>query len=263
MKDFTDQMGRAVALPVYPPRRIVSLVPSQTELLSDLDLAAEVVGITKFCTHPEQWFRTKKRVGGTKTVSLEKVAALAPDLILGNKEENDRAQIEALAEQFPVWMSAVYTLTDALEMIRAVGGLTGTADRAGTLLQQIQHEFEQNLPVGPGPRPRVAYFIWRKPYMVAGRDTFINSMLEIAGFENVFREKVRYPEITLDALRAAAPERIFLSSEPFPFKEKHFEPFQKTCPFADIQVVDGALFSWYGSRLLQAPQYFKTLREKT
>ncbi|MBK8966081.1 MAG: helical backbone metal receptor [Saprospiraceae bacterium] len=262
MKEFTDQMGRIVALPVHPPRRIVSLVPSQTELLADLGLAAEVVGITKFCTHPEQWFRTKKRVGGTKTVSLEKVAALEPDLIIGNKEENDREQIEVLAKQFPVWMSAVYTLVDALEMIRAVGNLTGTATRANDLARQIQQAFDQNLPMNFNVRPRVAYFIWRKPYMVVGRDTFIHSMLEIAGFENVFQNRRRYPEITLDALQAAAPDRIFLSSEPFPFKEKHFEPFRGICPAATIQVVDGALFSWYGSRLLQAPPYFNSLREK-
>ncbi|MCB9316017.1 MAG: ABC transporter substrate-binding protein [Lewinellaceae bacterium] len=262
MQHFTDQMGRAVALPVHPPRRIISLVPSQTELLADLGLAEEVVGITKFCTHPEQWFRTKKRVGGTKTVSLEKVAALAPDLILGNKEENDREQIEALAEQFPVWMSAVYTLADALEMIQAVGVLTGATTRANALAQQIQLEFDQNIPTISDVRPRVAYFIWRKPYMVVGRDTFIHSMLERAGFENVFQGLSRYPEIALEALRVARPELIFLSSEPFPFKEKHMDPFKEVCPTATIQIVDGALFSWYGSRLLQAPGYFKMLQEK-
>lgn len=262
MQHFTDQMGRTVVIPVHPPRRIISLVPSQTELLSDLGLAAEVVGITKFCTHPEQWYRTKKRVGGTKTVSLEKVAALAPDLIIGNKEENDREQIEPLAKRFPVWMSAVYTLADALEMIRAVGSLTGTAIRANDLAQQIQQEFDQNLPINANVRPRVAYFIWRKPYMVVGRHTFIHAMLERAGFENVFQEMSRYPEITLDVLRMAQPEIIFLSSEPFPFKAKHVEQFEQACPTASVQIVDGALFSWYGSRLLQAPRYFERLREK-
>lgn len=262
MKKFIDQMGRTVVLPVYPPRRIVSLVPSQTELLYDLELEAEVVGITKFCVHPESWFHTKKRVGGTKTVSLEKVEALSPDLIIGNKEENDQAQIEALAARFPVWMSEVYTWAHACSMIEDVGYLTGKPMHASLLYWKIKLEFEQNRAVWPSAPPRVAYFIWRKPYMVAGGNTFINSMLEMAGFDNVFKEKTRYPEIALNELQAADPDLIFLASEPFPFSEKHFTPFQKACPRAKIQVVDGKLFSWYGSSLLQASRYFKQLRDR-
>src|SRR5579872_378234 len=111
MASFTDQLGRTITLD-QPPVRIISLVPSQTELLYDLD--ADVVGITKFCVHPSAWFREKPRIGGTKNIHPDRIAALRPDLIIANKEENDRGQIEALAAQYPVWVSDIHNLTDAL-----------------------------------------------------------------------------------------------------------------------------------------------------
>lgn len=260
MQIFTDQMGRTVRLDVFPPRRIVSLVPSQTELLYDLGLNDEVVGITKFCVHPPEWYQQKKRVGGTKTVFPEKVAALAPDLIIGNKEENDQAQIEGLAARYPVWMSDIHTLTDTYDMICKVGLLTRRAEQANILVRDIRQAFTDHAPSETAPRPRVAYFIWRKPYMVAGGDTFIDHMLENAGFENVFHDLPRYPEVRLEDLRQAQPDRIFLSSEPFPFAEKHFGPFLEVCPGVPVNVVDGEMFSWYGSRLLRAPGYFEGIR---
>lgn len=257
---ITDQMHRQVTLPRFPPRRIISLVPSQTELLYDMGLSEEVVGITKFCVHPPEWFQSKARVGGTKTLHFEKIKALQPDLIIGNKEENERVQVETLAEHFPVWMSDIATLEDALDMMMRVGALVGRVERALALADQISASFqayrEQRLP----PR-RAAYFIWRKPYMVAAGGTFIHEMMRIAGFENVFADRERYPEITLDTLAAARPEYIFLSSEPFPFAEKHIAVFQETCPHACIRIVDGEMFSWYGSRLRHAPDYFHALSE--
>jgi ABC-type Fe3+-hydroxamate transport system substrate-binding protein len=262
MHTCTDQNARTVRLPVFPPQRIVSLVPSQTELLYALGLEREVVGITKFCVHPPEWFQEKKRVGGTKTVSLEKVAALRPDLVIANKEENDRAQIEALSEHFPVWVSDVRDLPTALDMIECVGAVTGKFEAAQTLVAGIRSAFSAHRPESGAYRPRVAYFIWRKPYMVAGGDTFIQAMLEAAGFENVFAAESRYPEVSREMLRAYAPELLLLSSEPYPFAEKHLAEFQELCPAARAAViVDGELFSWYGSRLLQAPAYFRQLRE--
>lgn len=261
MPEFTDQMHRNVVLGQFPPRRIVSLVPSQTELLQALGLEEEVVGITKFCVHPAAWFRTKQRVGGTKTVHLDKVAALSPDLIIGNKEENDREQVEELAARFPVWMSDVADLRDALRMIGGVGDITGRSSEAVRLVQQLEQRFSQLRQSAPAYRLRVAYFIWRKPYMVAGGDTFIDAMLNEAGFSNVFSAVKRYPEIALDQLARANPEAILLSSEPYPFAEKHFGPLQEACPAAKIKIVDGELFSWYGSRLLKAPSYFQEMRE--
>lgn len=258
---FTDQTGRTITLPHWPPRRILSLVPSQTELLYDLDLEAEVIGITKFCVHPPEWFRKKKRVGGTKTVDYEKVHALEPDLIIGNKEENERVQIEALAARYPVWVSDVRALCDACWMIRELGVLVNRPARASALVQAIEQAFAGHRPAPARPRIRAAYFIWRKPYMIAAGDTFIQAMLREAGFENIFADRERYPEIQLAELAARQPEVILLSSEPFPFAEKHVAAFRDVCPHAEIRIVDGEMFSWYGSRLRHAPAYFRRLRE--
>lgn len=250
----TDQLDRTITLPVWPPRRIISLVPSQTELLHYLGLEAEVVGITKFCVHPPDWFQTKPRVGGTKTLNFEKIEALKPDLIIGNKEENERAQIEQLSKRWPVWMSDINSLDDAKYMIEDVGALVGKEAEARQLLFEIEEAEEAS--IIHHIRHRAAYFIWRKPYMVAGGGTFINDMLWEAGFDNVFKNQLRYPEITLDDLITANPEVILLSSEPYPFAEKHLQSFQEVCPGAHIRVVDGEMFSWYGPRIVSAFGYF-------
>lgn len=259
---YTDQLHRTLSLPA-PPRRIVSLVPSQTELLSDLGLEQQVVGITKFCIHPEAWFRNKTRVGGTKTVKLEKVHELKPDLIIGNKEENTREDIEALAADFPVWMSDVNNLEDAVDMIRGIGQIVDREEKAEELAASLQSGFDELARhLQDEPHPRAAYLIWRRPYMAVGRETFIHDMLHRAGFTNALAHHRRYPEISLLQLKAARPEVILLSSEPYPFKDQHLEEFREACPQATIQLVDGELFSWYGSRLLQSPAYFRKLRAR-
>jgi ABC-type Fe3+-hydroxamate transport system substrate-binding protein len=257
---ITDQMHRQVQIPDLP-QRIISLVPSQTELLHDLGVGPRVIGITKFCIHPETWFRSKSRVGGTKKLDLEKIRSLIPDLIIGNKEENDKAQIEELAREFPVWMSDVRDLSGALDMIKSVGATTGTSDAAADLIDRIEVEF-RSIEVLDTPMT-VAYFIWRGPYMVAGHGTFVNDMLQRCGLDNVFdADDARYPEISAQELSEAGPDVILLSSEPYPFKEKHIGEFQEICPEAFVQLVDGELFSWYGSRLLKAPAYFKELQRR-
>ncbi|MBD2766324.1 ABC transporter substrate-binding protein [Hymenobacter sp. BT664] len=250
-------MGRQVAVP-FPPQRIVSLVPSQTELLFDLGLAEKVVGVTKFCIHPAEARAQATVVGGTKQFDFEKIAGLQPDLILGNKEENYQAGIEQLAATYPVWLSDISDLPTALNMIRRVGFITGKKEAAETLAQEIDASFAA-LP-GNGPGRSAAYFIWRKPYMVAATGTFINDLLQRAGFVNAFADHHRYPEITAGQLAAAAPQHILLSSEPYPFGAKHQAEFQALCPAATIQVVDGELFSWYGSRLRKSAAYLTQLR---
>jgi ABC-type Fe3+-hydroxamate transport system substrate-binding protein len=252
----TDHMGRRVAVP-FPPQRIVSLVPSQTELLFDLGLGRRVVGLTKFCIHPAEARSQATVIGGTKNFDLAKIAALKPDLIIGNKEENYEAGINELAAKYPVWMSDISSLTEALNMIRRVGLITGAKAKAEALAADIEAGFAALAPLA-APVP-VAYFIWRKPYMVAAAGTFIDDMLQRAGFRNVFASQPRYPEITAEQLAAAAPQRIFLSSEPYPFSEKHFAEFQSICPTAQVEVVDGELFSWYGSRLRHSATYFQQL----
>lgn len=261
-RTFTDQLSRQVTVE-YPPRRIISLVPSQTELLHALGLEAEVVGITKFCVHPEAWFQDKVRVGGTKNVNLERVAELKPDLIIGNKEENTREQVEALASQYPAWLSDIHHLADALDMIRQLGQLVGRQAEGEALAAEIHRRFEGLEAWLSGQPPiRTAYFIWGRPYIVAAADTFIDAILQRAGLANVFAHRSRYPEVSLEELAAAHPQAILLSSEPYPFREKHFEPFRQACPEITINLVNGELFSWYGSRLLEAPEYFRKLREE-
>jgi ABC-type Fe3+-hydroxamate transport system substrate-binding protein len=257
---FIDQLGRTIALTNLPPQRIISLVPSQTELLHYLGLDNEVVGITKFCVHPEHWFRSKTRIGGTKHLHLDRIQALQPDLIIGNKEENPKEQIEALMEDYPVWMSDIQTLEDAYNMILQVGRLTDRASKANALVRELQNRFG-SLPALPS-KTRVAYFIWRNPYMVAANHTFIHEMIQAAGFQNAFQHKSRYPEVSLEELESLNVDLIFLSSEPYPFKDKHFEEFKPFCQQAVIKIVDGELFSWYGSRLLYSVAYFKQLREE-
>lgn len=257
MRSLTDQMGRTLQVPERP-ERIISLVPSQTELLHDLGLGDRVVGITKFCIHPEAWFRSKARVGGTKQVDLDKVRALRPDLIIGNKEENAQADIEALEQEFAVWMSDVRELDGALDMIRRVGMLTGTTSQAEALVTGIGQAFAGLQPLAPPLS--AAYLIWHEPMMVAGADTFVNDMLARCGLTNAFAQRPeRYPEVSPAELAAADPDVILLSSEPFPFAEKHILHYNMLCPGAPVQLVDGELFSWYGSRLLKAPAYFNGL----
>lgn len=251
-----DMMQREVML-AAPPKRIVSVVPSQTELLFDLGLEAEVVGITKFCIHPEKWFRSKERVGGTKQLNIEKIASLQPDLILANKEENEKQQMEALEKIAPVWLSDITTLPEALTMIEQVGNICDRSEKAKAISKGIQTAFE-SLQVSRQPL-RVAYAIWRNPWMWAAAGTFIHDLFCRAGWENVLAGQVRYPEISLEAVRHLNPELILLSSEPYPFGEKHIPEVQAACPSAKIILADGEMFSWYGSRLLQAPGYFERL----
>lgn len=262
----TDQTGQKTGLTVWPPARIVSLVPSQTELLYYVGLEKEVVGITKFCVHPKQWFNTKTRIGGTKAVHLDAVKALSPHLIIANKEENVKEQVEALAEIAPVWVSDVNDLPGALDMIKRVGELVDKNKTAVELVNQIQAGFAtivntNQLINHSTPLLNVAYLIWREPYMTIGGDTFINDMLHRSGFKNVFEDKQRYPIIQLEQLPAHNCRYIFLSSEPYPFKQQHAEEIKVVLPNANIVFVDGEMFSWYGSRLLQAVQYFKELKQ--
>lgn len=252
-----DMIGQLLLLENVP-KRIVSLVPSQTELLYDLGLEEEVVGITKFCIHPDGWFRTKARVGGTKTVHFDKVQALQPDLIIANKEENVKEQVEALRAIAPVWVSDIRSPEDNLEMIRQIGLITATADRAQKMVQQLKADFE-TLPLGRCLGTRVAYLIWYNPIMAAGNDTFIHEVLSRIGFENVLNEVPRYPELQMETLQQLQPELLLLSSEPFPFAEKHIKIFQEYLPETTIMLVDGELFSWYGSRMLHAVTYFNKL----
>jgi ABC-type Fe3+-hydroxamate transport system substrate-binding protein len=257
--DGTDALGRPVRLSASP-QRIVSLVPSITELLYELDLGDRVAGLTRFCERPEHWREAKTIVGGTKTVDADRVAELDADLVIANREENEKADVQALSEQAPVYVTDVKTVPGAVAMIRAVGRLTDRADRAAEIARAIQGRFDA-LP-SPAPIP-TAYLIWRDPYMAAGGDTFIHDVMQRGGFENVFAESDRYPEVTVDDLAASGAQLVLCSSEPFPFHQKErFTADLRASLDAHVEIADGQLFSWYGSRLLDTPQYLGSLRER-
>ena len=260
--EVLDQLGKIVKTPAPDKLRIISLVPSQTELLCDLGLNNEVVGITKFCVRPENWLKEKTVVGGTKSVKVRRIDELQPNLILANKEENDRKQIEYLADKYPVWTSDIQTLEDALIMIKTVSEIVGKEEQGAEMIHQIKSNFgslSTTKTDNYSLKKTTAYFIWHKPMMVAGGDTFINEMMNFAGFQNIFANKNRYPEVNKKTLYRHNPDYLFLSSEPFPFSEKHIDEFQEICPNGKVILVDGEMFSWYGSRLIKTANYFKNL----
>lgn len=243
----------------YTPARIISLVPSQTALLHHLELDAEVIGITKFCIHPSTWFREKTRIGGTKTLHLEKIIALQPDLLIANREENNQQEVELLAETLPVWVTDVKNLSDALPMIKDVGKLTRKINLSVQLVKKIEAAFQQL--DSPRKPIRTAYLIWKDPYMTIGTDTFIHDMMTRAGFVNIFGNQTRYPVCSIEEIRLLGCELVLLSSEPYPFKQKHLDELSKLLPGTKIILADGEMFSWYGSHLLDAPAYLNQLYE--
>ena len=258
MITITDQTGQPVTLQKNPPK-IISVVPSQTELLHSFSLEDETIGITKFCIRPKEWFKTKTKVGGTKTLNLPLIRSLKPDIIFANKEENDEGQIKELCREFPVYISDIKTLDDALKMIADVGILTNHSSQAIELIENIKSRFNILKPV---KEIKTCYLIWQKPYMAAGTDTFINDMMKRCGLTNVLANKNRYPEISIEELNLLSCELLLLSSEPFPFKEKHINEIKEMGFAGKILLVDGEMFSWYGSRLLKAPQYFQSLTDR-
>ncbi|WP_339624617.1 helical backbone metal receptor [uncultured Winogradskyella sp.] len=258
---FKDQLNREIQL-VKIPQRIVSLVPSQTELLVDLGLETLLVGVTKFCVHPKHLRMSKVVVGGTKQINIEKIIALKPDVILCNKEENSKDIIDALEGVAPIHISDIYTLNNTYELITMYGDIFEVEEKALRLIINIRNQNTQLQDVIKNkPKLKVAYFIWKKPWMVAASKTFIDAMLGEAGFINVFSNEKRYPETDLEHNKLEDADLIFLSSEPFPFKEKHILDLKTRFPKKDIKIVDGELFSWYGSRLLKSFDYFTTLHK--
>jgi iron complex transport system substrate-binding protein len=263
MKILSDQLGISHTFE-KTLKRIVSLVPSQTELLYDLGLEENIVGITKFCVHPYHFKSTKTIVGGTKKVKFEKIKILNPDIIICNKEENTQEMVEALSEICTVWVTNIITIEDNLQMIHDFGQLFNKRTEAQKWIDKINFAYLdfQNF-IKEKPIKKVAYFIWANPYMVAGGDNFINSLLKMNQFENIYEKQGRYPEIIIQKIRIQGdPDLVFLSSEPFPFKEEHAFEIGRFTHHATAVFVDGEMFSWYGSRLLKAFDYFKQIHTK-
>ena len=215
MSLITDQTGFQFSLEGVP-LRIVSTVPSQTELLFDLGLGQNIVGVTAYCVHPQEALERKEVIGGTKDLNLSKILGLQPDLIIGNKEENIKEQIEELRQYVPVWLSDIKTIDDGLGMIKRLGGITESTSVASNLIEQI--EFERLKLLRLRKKLRVAYFIWKNPMMMAGPNTFIGKMLEECGFINVALDNgQRYPQVPFDRIYELEADLILLSSEPYAF----------------------------------------------
>lgn len=254
-----DQLGRQIEIN-DTPQRVVSVVPSQTEYLYDLGLGNNIVGQTLFCVHPENRFKNAVKVGGTKKLNLDKIRELKPDIIIANKEENEHSQILKLEKEFPVWISDIKTMDDALDMMLELGSIFGKVMEADNIISQINTALAKGMP--QQKIRKTLYLIWREPWMAAGRDTFVNHMMQYAGFDNVLEDSgSRYPDLSDMEIRKLDPEYVLLSSEPYPFKEIHVQELRKLLPQSHIVLVDGEMFSWYGSRLVQAFPYLQTFAE--
>lgn len=246
--------------PSHPPQKIISLIPSITELLFDLNLSEKIIGITKFCVHPSTLIKNVEKIGGTKKLNIEKIISLKPDLIIANKEENNKEDIEALVALFPVLLTDVDDYASAIKMITQIGTITDKVTEASNLITTIDEGFKTiQKPLEP---IKTIYLIWKDPYMTIGNDTFIHHMLQLLGMQNLFSHTERYPQLTIDQIKDAAPQLLLLSSEPYPFKQKHIDEIAAVLPNTSIVLVDGEMFSWYGSRMKYMPQYFNDLMTK-
>ncbi|MFD1927000.1 ABC transporter substrate-binding protein [Sporosarcina siberiensis] len=253
MKKVIDHLGRTVVYP-FPPKRIVSLCPGITETLFALQLEDEIVGRTRFCIFPKDKVGTVPTVAGTKDIKLEAIHEVKPDLIIVEKEENTEEIVKILEKYYPIFVAEVQSVDDAYRMILDLGDVTDRKSEAAKLQEEIQKQF-QSLPKVTGKR--AAYVIWKKPYMVVGKDTYIQTVLEKIGFVNPFTMfEGRYPSVTEEDFSDADLDYIFLASEPYPFKEKHRAEFLDMAPNAQILNIDGEMF-WYGPKMLEAVAYFK------
>ena len=254
---YKDQLNREIIINALP-KRIISLVPSQTEMFVYLGLGTSIVGLTKFCVHPKNLIKIKKVVGGTKTVRLDKIASLSPDLIICNKEENTQDIVADCSKIAPVWVSDIKSIDDNISMILQLGEIFKIPKASQDLVVKIKDKKADFLSFILNKAPKkVAYCIWKNPYMVAAADTFIDELISLNNFNNVFsNRKERYPQINVNELRGI--DLVLLSSEPYPFKEKDLLELKNELQ-CEVRLVDGEYFSWYGSRILEAFTYFKTL----
>lgn len=257
MPSYIDQIGNAIHLEKVDS--ILSLVPSQTELLYHLGLEDKVVGITKFCIKPEKWFRSKTRIGGTKSLNLDLIRSLQPDLIIGNKEENNQVEIEQLiSEGFNVWMSDIYTDDDNLAMIRSLGEICNVRPAANNMVDQLTSKPV----VFPKIDLSVCYFIWKDPYFIVGNHNYINFNLNKIGLNNAAEHINRYKEISVEEILNLKADYYLFSSEPYPFSSKHLSELESIFGKVKCILVDGEMFSWTGYRPVLALEYFSSFLEE-
>ena len=263
MIQLIDPLGTSFTIE-SSPKRIISLVPSLTETLFDLGLEDKIIGITKFCVHPFHLKSTKKIIGGTKKVHYEKIRLLKPDFIIANKEENTEEMVIELRKICPVWVTNIVTVEDVLQTITDFGKLFNCRTEAQKWNDKITFSYTNFLKFSTDlPERKTVYFIWKNPYMVAGSDTFIHILMELNKFNNCYTNQGRYPEIELDTMeKEHDPEVILLSSEPYPFSDADAFEIGRNTHHAKTVFVDGEMFSWYGTRLNKAFDYFKQLQTR-
>jgi ABC-type Fe3+-hydroxamate transport system substrate-binding protein len=236
--------------------RVVSLCPSITESVFRLGKGSTLVGRTKFCVQPVGEVDAIERVGGTKNPKLERIVALRPDLVFMNEEENRREDAEALrAYGVQVLSTFARDVAGAASSLREMGAALDARDRAEALAGAIERAAAE-LSTSTKARTRFVYLIWREPLMAAGAGTYVDALLTLASGDNVARSYAeRYPEVELATLAEA--EKILLSSEPFPFEQRHVSELANATqlPLDRFVLVDGELLSWHGARTLEGLRY--------
>ncbi|WP_010137097.1 ABC transporter substrate-binding protein [Ochrovirga pacifica] len=260
---FIDDLGNVLSFE-RRNTKIVSLVPSITETLYDLNLEEFIVGVTKFCISPPHFKHVKNIVGGTKDADIEKIKALKPDLVFCNKEENTPEIVEQLKTFTQVFVTQIESVEDTIRMIQNIGVILNRRTEGDLLIRKIELKQKEFINFMQQYQPKkVAYFIWYKPWMVAAEGTYINHLLDLCKYENIYQNLTQYPEIDPKRIRYDGdPEVLFFSSEPFPFQDKHAFEISEYTNRSSAVFVDGEMFSWFGSRLLKSFDYFKALRQK-
>lgn len=254
MLKLKDQIGTELIFE-KTPQRIISLVPSITELLIELGAADSIIGRTKFCIYPQEKIKSIQKVGGTKNPQIDKIIELKPDLIIANKEENLKEHIALLSQNTNCYVSEIKSVDEALRMINDLGLILNKEQQALDINNKI-NEARQALKTKNQTRS-VLYLIWNNPYMSVGHDTYINSFLNEIGYKNILPENTfRYPTIDLESIKELSPQKLLLSDEPFPFKEKHRQELQTLLPNIEVELINGSYCSWYGSRILAALNYY-------
>lgn len=269
MSTYTDGLYREIEIK-NPPRRIVSLVPSITETIYTFGAQDTVVGVTNFCVEPASALQTKTPVGGTKTLDVEAIKALEPDLIIANAEENREEDIRQLVRGgLTTFVTFPRTVAAAINMMRQIAEITGTVDKASPILQEAEETLtEIKTESRTHPRPRVFCPIWRRPWMTIGSDTYMHDFISVCGGRNIFADRHdRYPRVELDEVARRMPEVILLPDEPYHFMPKHKEEFTTRAYVPAVRdrriyVVEGKILCWYGPRIANGLRHINGLLQK-
>jgi len=252
-----DQLNRKIEIN-NNLNNIISLVPSLTELLFFLKMDEQVKGITNFCVHPSDKLSDKVIVGSPLHVDYEKIEQINPDIIIAGKSENNKNNIEKIAEKYPVWVSDVRSIEDACKMIEKIGMICNQSDLSYNITKNISVGFDS---LADKTKIKVCYLVWEKPFMVAGNNNYINDILKKTGLINVFEHKEGYAKVTAKEMQECQADFVLLPSEPYKFDNSHISTYKNLINKATVLLVDGQLFSWYGNRMLLAINYLKNMKK--